>query len=358
MSKQSRWGLREFVFVISGILGLANIIGYNKATAGEKPRVVHVYTWSDYLDSNIVRDFEKANNCRISIDYFDSNESMYAKLKAGGGGYDLITPSSYMTAVMRKQGMLNKLDHSLLPNLVNIDRDFTKLTEDPDMEYGVPYTRTVTGVGFDANVVKQEDLGSWDIFTRQAYYKRMTMLNDMREAIGAALKYLGYSLNTLDEGELNEAGEILKEWKRNLAKFDIDEAKIGLASGEFMVIQGYNGDVALIMDEVDNIDFFIPEEGSSIASDDFVITEGSPNVDLCHAFINYLLDPEIAKKNMESIRFFMPNPAAIELLDPELRENHAFHLSDAVMEKCEVIRDLGADNDKYVRIWDKVKASE
>lgn len=358
MREQLMRGRMSILFVFAGILVSTLISGLGKADAGDKPRVVHVYTWSDYLDSNIIRDFEKQNNCRLSIDYFDSNESLYAKLKAGGGGYDLITPSSYMSAVMQKQGMLSALDHSLLPNLVNMDRGFTKHTEDPDMRYSVPYTRTVTGVGIDSTRVQAEDLGSWDIFSRKRYHKRMTMLNDMREAIGAALKYLGYSLNTTNEKELEEAGAVLMEWKRNLAKFDIDEAKIGLASGEFMVIQGYNGDVALIMDEVEDIDFFIPREGSSLASDDFVIAAESPNMDLCHAFINYMLEPEVAKANMESIRFFMPNPAAVKLLDPELRENHAFHVPEEILERCEVIRDLGEENEKYVRIWDKVKAAE
>ncbi len=226
------------------------------------------------------------------------------------------------------------------------------------MRYSVPYTRTVTGVGYNRDVVKPEDLGSWDIFANTAYARRMTMLNDMRETIGAALKYLGYSLNTTDEAELAAAGDVLQVWKRNLAKFDVDEAKMGLGSGEFHVIHGYNGDVALIMEEVPEIDFFIPKEGSSVASDDFVIAAGTPSADLAHAFINHLLDPEVARINMESIRYFMPNPAAVAELDPDLRENNAFNVDDAVLEKCEVIRDLGEDNAKYIRIWDIVKADE
>ena len=339
-------------------LTLSLSVGMATARAGEKPRTVHVYTWSDYFDSEVLRDFEKANNCQLSVDYFDSNESMYAKLKAGGGGYDLITPSSYMSAVMRRQDMLKQLDHGLLPNLRYMDRNFTRHTEDPEMEYGVPYTRTVTGIGYNSRRVKQEDLGSWDIFGSSAYARRMTMLNDMRETIGAALKYLGYSLNTTNEKELAEAGEQLAQWKRNLAKFDVDEAKIGLAGGEFLVIQGYNGDVALIMEETPEVDFYIPKEGSSLASDDFVITADSPNADLAHAFINYMLEPEVARANMESIRYYMPNPEAVKLLDPELRDNHAFNVDEEIVDKCEVIRDLGEDNEKYIRIWDKVKADE
>lgn len=341
---------------ILAAMGLACGVVSGPVNAGE--RVVHIYTWSDYLDSDVIHEFESKNKCRLAIDYFDSNESMYAKLKAGGGGYDIITPSSYMSAIMRKQEMLMPLEHSLLPNLQYMDRDFTKLTEDPDMQYSVPYTRTVTGVGYNAKRVNEKDLGSWNIFGVAAYSKRMTMLNDMRETIGAALKYLGYSINTVDEKELAEAGEVLKGWKKQLAKFDVDEAKIGLASGEFTVIHGYNGDVALIMEENSDIDFFIPKEGSSLASDDFVITADSPNADLAHAFINHMLNPEMAAVNMESIRYFMPNPTAVEQLSDELRENQAFNVEKDVLEKCEVIRDLGPDNEKYIRIWDLVKASD
>ncbi|MCD8141337.1 MAG: spermidine/putrescine ABC transporter substrate-binding protein [Planctomycetaceae bacterium] len=324
--------------------------------AGE--RVLHVYTWSDYFDSEVLVQFERENNCRVAVDYFESNEAMYAKLKAGGGGYDVITPSSYMSSVMDGQDMLLPLDHSLIPNLDNMDKNWLRMTEDPSMRYSVPYTRTVTGVGYNSDRVKPEDLGSWDIFANPAYARRMTMLNDMRETIGAALKYLGYSLNTTNEAELAAAGEVLQGWKRHLAKFDVDEAKMGLGSGEFHVIHGYNGDVALIMEEVPEIDFFIPKEGSSVASDDFVIAAGTPAADLAHAFINHLLDPEVARITMESIRYFMPNPKAVAELDPELRENNAFNVDDSVLEKCEVIRDLGEDNAKYIRIWDLVKADE
>ncbi|MDR1744389.1 MAG: spermidine/putrescine ABC transporter substrate-binding protein [Planctomycetota bacterium] len=338
------------VMTISGAAGTAE--------AGEEARRVYIYTWSDYFDSGVLREFEEANNCLLEVDYFDSNESMYAKLKAGGGGYDIITPSSYMSAVMRKQDMLMTLDHALLPNLGNMDRNFTRHTEDPGMAYSVPYTRTVTGIGYNAGRVKKEDLGSWDIFGKNAYAKRMTMLNDMREAIGAALKYLGHSINSTDEGELAEAGKVLMRWKRNLAKFDVDEAKIGLAGGEFLAVQGYNGDVALIMEESPDVGFYIPKEGSSLASDDFVIAADSPHADLAHAFINYMLEPGVARTNMESIRYYMPNPEAVKLLDPELRDNPAFNVGRDVMDKCEVIRDLGPDNAKYARVWDAVKADE
>lgn len=338
-------------------LGLALFAGM-AATALSGERVLHIFTWSDYFDPDVLEQFEEEQNCRISIDYFDSNEAMYAKLRAGGGGYDIITPSSYMTSIMNKQGMLMPLEHDKLPNLRHIDRSFTAFTEDPKMRHSVPYTRTVAGVGYDSIRVREEDLGSWNIFGNAAYARRMTMLNDMRETIGAALKYLGYSLNSTDADELEKAREQLSAWKRNIAKFDVDEAKIGLGAGEFLVIHGYNGDVALIMEDNPDIGFYIPREGASLAVDDFVVSMDSPNSNLAHAFIDYMMDPEIAARTMESIRYFMPNPEAVAMLDEELRENPAFAVSPEILANCEVIRDLGEKNELYIRIWDRVKAED
>lgn len=335
----------------------ATLLFLGSALGGERKPILYIYTWSDYFEPEAIALFESENNCHVAIDYFDSNEAMYAKLKAGASGYDILTPSTYMTDVMRRQGMLRKLDHDKLPNMANLHIDTNILTEDPGYEYSIPYTLTIIGVGYNrARIGTPEP--TWDIFARTDLAKRMTVLNDMREAIGAALKFLGYSLNTTDDAELAAAGAQLKKWKANLAKFEVDEAKIGLGSGEFLAIHGYNGDVALIMQENEDIDFFVPREGASATYDDFVILADSPNPDLAHAFINHFLDPETAALNMEGIRYYMPNAPAMELLPDDLRNSAAFIIDPAVAAKCEVIRDLGENNAKYIKLWDSIKAEE
>ena len=327
------------------------------AGAGERIPTLFVYTWSDYFDPDVLDRFEHEYNCRVAIDYFDSNEAMYAKLKAGADGHDLVTPSSYMSEVMNSQGMLLPINHELLPNLHYIDDSFATLAQDKTMSYSVPYTRTVSGVGYNANELGEQE-PTWDIFSSSRLSKRMTMLNDMREAIGAALKFNGFSINSLDDNELKMAMDTLRGWKRNLAKFDVDEAKIGLGSGEFMVIQGYNGDIALIMQENEDVTFFVPTEGSSVTFDDFTILAGANNPELAHAFINFFLDPQNAADNMEGICYYMPNGEAMNLVSEDLRDNPAFRVDDEVLGKCEVIRDLGADNAKYIAIWDRIKAAD
>lgn len=349
-----RTSLRCFSLVLLGIV-FSSVVAC-QGFSGEKA-VLHVYTWSDYFDPDVIADFEDSNNCRVAIDYFDSNEAMYAKLKAGAGGYDVITPSSYMSAVMDKQGLIQNFDHAKLPNMQHLDMSLAPLTEDPDFAYSIPYTRTVTGIGY--NKARLGELPhTWNVFSDQNILKRATMLNDMRESIGAALKCLGYSINSTTDTELAEAGKLLTEWKKNLAKFEVDEAKIGLGSGEFFLIHVYNGDAALIMQENDGIDFFVPEEGASMTTDDFVILAESKQPDLAHAFVNYFLDPEVAALNMEGIRYYMPNPEAVEQLPDDLKDSPAFNINAELLRKCEVIRDLGANNAKYSRIWDMVKASD
>ncbi|MCD8351609.1 MAG: spermidine/putrescine ABC transporter substrate-binding protein [Planctomycetaceae bacterium] len=321
-------------------------------------QILHVYTWSDYFAPDVIEAFEQENDCRVSFDYFDSGEAAYAKLKAIGGGYDVITPQTYMAAILYKQEMAMPLDHSLIPNITYIDPEFPGYIEDTTLAYSIPYTRAVAGVGYNATRVRPEDTGSWDIFANPAYTKRMTMLNDMRETLGAALKKLGFSLNTTDDDELRQAGDQLIAWKKNLAKFDVDEAKLGLHSGEFTAVHSYNGDIGLVMQDNPDIGFFVPEEGASFGVDVFVVDAASRSPELAHAFINHLLDPDMAAANMEYMRYYMPVPDAVAKLPEELRNSPAFQVPREVMRRSEVIRDLGPDHDKYIREWSRVKAAE
>lgn len=337
------------------VLFAALLFACPAARAGQ---ILNVYTWSDYFDPEVIDAFERQYDCRVSFDYFDSGEAAYAKLKAKGGGYDVITPQAYMATVLHKQGMLLPIDRAALPNLRHVDEEFVGYLEDSRLEYSVPYTRAVAGVGYNRERVPEEDLGSWDIFANPAYAKRMTMLNDMRECLGAALKALGLSLNTTDPAELRRAGDLLISWKKNLAKFDVDEAKLGLHSGEFTAAHSYNGDIGLVMQDNDAIGFFVPREGASFGVDVFVIDATTPRPELAHAFIDHLLDPEMAALNMDYMRYYMPVPAAVDMLPGELRESPAFKVPAEIMRRSELILDVGADNDKYAREWDRVKAAE
>lgn len=323
----------------------------------QSPSVLHVYTWADYVKPELITRFEKENNCKVVIDTFDSNEAMYAKLKAGASGYDIITPSSYMVKVMFEQGMLQKLNHAKLPNIKHVDPVYLNVTLDKSMDHSVPYMITYAGIGYLKDRV--EDVKpSWSVVEREDLKGRVTLLNDMRETIGAALKYLGYSLNTTNEEELAKARDVVIGWKKNIAKFENEQYKTGLASGEFLLTHGYSGDILKVQEENENVEFMIPEEGFSLASDDLVIPKGSKNVELAHKYINFLTSPKVAAENTEYITYLAPNKDAYPLLSEEIRSNPGIFPPEEIRAKGEVIEDLGEKNELYVKIWDEIKAAE
>ena len=290
------------------------------------------------------------------IDTFDSNEAMYAKIKAGATGYDLLTPSSYMVGVLHAQGLLQPLDPALIPNRKNVDPEYLRISLDPEMHHSVPYMLVKTGLAYRKSRVK-DPVASWTMLDRADLKGRITLLDDMRETIGAALKSLGYSLNTTDEKQLAEARDVVVRWKSNAAKFENEQYKSGLASGEFLLVQGYSGDILQVQAENDDVAFVIPREGTSIACDELVIPKTAKEVALAHAFIDFLHDPEVAAENTRFLSYLCPNRAAYEKLGPEVRRNPAIFLDEAVRAKSEMVRDLGNDNAKYVKVWDEIKAA-
>jgi spermidine/putrescine transport system substrate-binding protein len=318
---------------------------------------LHVYTWADYVNPDLVKRFEKDHECKVVIDTFDSNETMFAKLKAGATGYDLIVPTSYMVKVMAEQGMLQPLDHALLPNAKNVDPEALAKVYDKKMEHSVPYTLGYGVFAYRKDKVKNVD-ASWSVFARSDLKKRMTILDDMHETLGAALKSLGYSLNSRDEKQLAQARDVVISWKKNIAKFDNEGYKAGLDSGEFLVVQGYSGDLWQVAQENEKIAIVIPKEGVSISCDEMVIPKSAPNQKLAHALINYLLDAEVSAENMEWMGYLCPNTAAMKKVGKDFLKNPAVVIPEDVKAKCEALEDLGADLPKWTKAWDEVKAAK
>jgi spermidine/putrescine transport system substrate-binding protein len=186
----------------------------------------------------------------------------------------------------------------------------------------------------------------------------MTMLNDMRETLGAALKSLGFSLNTKSDRELAAARDVVIRWKKNLAKFENEQYKTGLASGEFLLVHGYSGDILQVQEENEDIVFAVPKEGTSISCDDLVVPKGAKSVELAHRFINFLHDPNVAAENTEFIAYLCPNRPSYQFLGDDIMKNPAIFLDPEIRAKSEIIDDLGEDNVKYTRVWDEIKAAE
>jgi spermidine/putrescine transport system substrate-binding protein len=324
---------------------------------GNPQPLLHIYTWADYFKPALVARFEKENSCRVIIDTYDSNETMYAKIKAGAGGYDLLTPTSYMVSLMNSQGMVQKLDHGLLPNLAHVDPEYLMLAIDKTMDHSVPYMIVNTVIAYLGSRVKDFE-PSWAMFDRSDLKGRMTMLNDMRETIGAGLKFLGYSINTTDEAELGRAKEVVVRWKKNIAKYENEQYKTGVASGEFLLVQGYSGDILQVQQENPDVRFAVPREGTSISVDDLVIPEGAKQVSLAHAFINFLHDPMVAAENIAFLKYLCPNRDAYALLSEDLRKNPGVFMDPEIRARSEIIADLGGSLALYIRIWDEIKAAK
>lgn len=325
---------------------------------GQSKPVLNVYMWSDYIDLELVKEFEQKNDCKVVIDIFDSNEFMYSKLKAGGAGYDVILPSSYMAKVMSEQKMIENLDHAKLPSLQKVNKEYLEgLAIDKKMAYSVPYM-----IGFTCVAYNKDKLGkipdTWDVFANAKLKGRLTMLNDLRETIGAALKFHGHSINSVNDKELQEAKEQVIKWKKNLAKFDNEVYKVGIRSGEFQIVQGYSGDLFQVFAEAPELTWMCPKEGFSMSCDDWVIPVTARNKELAYKFIDFMTKPQNAAKNMEFTCYSSPVDGAKEFVSEENKNHPGMFISKEMYKRGEIIQDLGADNAKYIKIWDEIKLAQ
>lgn len=332
---------------------LALFLGVLALTASAQ-ETLHLYTWADYIRPDAVKTFEAKAGCKVVIDTFDSNEALYARLKAGASGYDVLVPTSYMVQVMAGEGMLAELSADQLPNLKNVDPDVLKIIWDKGMKWSVPYTVGYAVLAYRKDRVK-DPVASWSMLDRPDLRGRITLLDDMRETLGAALKTLGHSINTTNEAELAEAVKVVQRWRPNVARFDNEGYKSGLDSGEFLLVHGYSGDLFQVVQENPNVGILIPEEGITGGCDMLVIPKGARSPKLAHAFINHLLDPDVAAENMQWMGYPCPNTEAMKRVEAEFLKHPAVTLPDNVKDNVEVIEDVGTDLAKFTRAWDAVK---
>jgi spermidine/putrescine transport system substrate-binding protein len=317
--------------------------------SGEK---LNLYNWSYYTPDSVIQQFEKEFNVRVIIDEFASNEEMYTKLKTGGGsGYDIVFPSQDYVSIMIRQGMFEKIDRSLIPNLKNVDPVVLQKTSyDSNMEYSVPYYWGAAGIIVNTGRVPNFER-SWSIFERTDLRGRMTMLDDMREVMGDALVHLGFSVNSKNYNEIETAKNFINNnWKPNLVKFDADAFGKGYANGEFWVVQGYAevvyeeiiDDEQLMRDTV----FFIPPEGGPGYIDSMCILKGAKNRDLAHKFIDFIHRPE----NYAEFCDFFGFPATANIPARQFIEGPTWYQPEDIAD-TELKYDLGETLELYNDAW-------
>jgi spermidine/putrescine-binding protein len=324
----------------------------------ELAKELHVYNWSEYIDPEIYADFEQEFGVKVIEDTFASNEDLLAKLQAGATGYDVIVPSDYMVSIMNELELLAEINYDNIPNFENIDAKFKDPPYDPGNKYSVPYQWGTTGIGYNAELF-EDPPDSWAYLFDPAmageHAGRMSMLNDSRETIGAALKYLGYSINSTSEQELEEAKQLLIQQKEWVSAYDSDGFEDLLAAGEVDIGHGWSGDYFAAAEEAEQVWYIIPKEGGVIWTDNLAIPKSAPSQYTAEVFINYLLRPEVGAKITNYTWYGSPNKASEEFIDAEILEEPAIYPPPEVMDKLEFIRDVGEATSLYDRIWTEIK---
>lgn len=325
----------------------------------ELAKELHVYNWSEYIDPEIYSEFEAEFGVKVIEDTFASNEDLLAKFQAGASGYDLIVPSDYMVNIMNQLGLLAELNYDNIPNFANIDERFRDPPYDPGNKFSVPYQWGTSGIGYDADVF-EEPPDSWaylfDPEMAAPYAGKISMLNDPREALGAALKYLGYSLNTEDPAQLEEAKQLLLQQKAWVATYDSEGFEDLLAAGETQLAHSWSGDIFMAAVEAPQLWYTIPKEGAVIWTDNLAIPKTANSQYTAEVFINYLLRPEVGAKVSNYTWYASPNEAATELISEEITGEPAIYPPEDVMDRLEFIRDVGEATTLYDRIWTEIKS--
>jgi spermidine/putrescine transport system substrate-binding protein len=331
---------------------------------------LHLFNWADYIDPTIQEDFEKEFGVKVVVDVFDSNEDMIGKVRPGNSGYDIVFPSDYAVDIMARENLLAKLDKALLPNLKNIKPDLLNLYYDKGNVYSAPYNTGTTGLAYDKTKFPTPP-DSWGVVFDPAQAEKFkgqfSMLDDAREVPGAAMKYIGKSLNGTDPADLAKVEQILIAQKPLIAGYDSSNYSRNLASGQIVIAHAYNNGAlqARMGLEGDdgypgnpNIGFFIPKEGGTIWQDNMCILAGIPeaNAYTAHVFIDYMMRPDVAAKNEQYILGLTPNAEAEKLLPADLQElfKEGFAPDEETLKRLEWIE----RNDKtsaYDDLWTKVK---
>ncbi len=303
--------------------------------AAEAPKL-NFYNWDTYIGENTLADFKKASGIDVKMDLFADNDELFAKLKEGNPGYDLIVPSNDYVERMIKAGMLVHLDHASIANIANVDSQFMDAPFDPGRKYSLPYMWGTIGLGYRKSKVKTPP-DSWGIlYDSDKYTGRIALLGDGPTLIQMGLKYLGASLNATDKAKIKAVEQLLIRQKKHIKVFAKDNGQDLLASGEVDIAMEWNGDILQVMGEDDDIGYAVPKEGGLLWQDCLAIPKGGPHPMNAHKFINFILDAKAGADIANFIQYATPNNAAKALLPEEYRTNPAIFPPESVVKVSEV----------------------
>ncbi len=322
---------------------------------------LNLYAWSDYVPQQMLDDFTAKYGIKVNYDTYSSNEEMLAKLQAGASGYDVTVPSDYTVDIMLKQGMLEPLDMSKIPNFANVDTKFTNQYYDPGNKYSVPYQWGTTALVYDKTKVPSEPK-SWADLWDPKYQGRLVVLDDEREMMGMALQVLGFDKNSTDPTQLNQAEQKLVALKPNILLFNSDDPETSLITGETWAGLVFNGNASLAYQQDPNIVYICPTEGCGLWFDNLVVPKGAPHFDAAMKFINFVLDAKESTLITKEFPYSNPNKAALEYLKANDAATYDAYMAFSGMNpsadflsRAAPVKDVGDATKLYDQLWTDFK---
>ena len=313
-----------------------------------------VYNYTDYIGENTIPSFEAKYGVKVTYDFFDTYETMTAKISTGNSGYDITFATGVDVPGFLARNLVQPLDLSLIPNMKNLGAEWQSPAYDPGNQHSMPYMWWTTGFGYDTAKIP-EDLASWAALWDERWKNKMAMLDDYREAFAVALIRLGYSVNTTSDAELDEALALLEQQKPLLRKYTSDD--IGdLSSGDVWLSHAWAADVAQVATEKDTVVYVLPSEGAIRGSDAMVLLANAKHPVAANLFINHMLDAEVSAGNTNTVYYMGPNEAAKAFIDPEILADPTLNPDQATIEGLQELLDLGPDLQKYQERWTKLRA--
>ncbi|EKD53729.1 MAG: hypothetical protein ACD_60C00159G0009 [uncultured bacterium] len=338
-----------------GFVSLVVIFFLASATFADN--VLNVYTWSGVVPDFAIQQFEKETGIKVNFSTYDSNEIMYAKLKASkDAGYDIIEPSSYYIDRMRKQDLLEKIDKTKLSNFKNLNPLFLNADYDPHNHYSIPFIWGATGIFVNKNYYAPNSITKWSDLWDKKYENQLMLLDDSREVFSIALKSLGYSINDSDPEHIKKAYLKLRELLPNIKLFKSDGVITILIDEDANVGMAWNGDLYKAKKENDNLAFILPKDGFVLWIDNFAIPKNAPHRENAYKFLNFMLRADVAKAVSLSNNFPTPNLAAQKSLPEDIRANPIIYPSKETLRRGEIERDVNDSAlELYEKYWEKLK---
>ncbi len=340
--------LSLFLFVL--------FLSFVHPVCAKEEKTLNLCNWANYMPDAVLKAFSDETGIKINYSIFESNEALYAKLKAlDGKGYDLIAPSTYFVNRMRKEEMLIKLDKSKLPNFKNLDPKLLNHPYDPGNDHSMPYLWGTTGISLNSKMVQPDSIKRWMDLWDSRYQGSLLLLDDVRDVFSMALRTLGYSINDTDEAHIREAYIKLKELLPNIKVFNSQTPAALFIEEEVSLGQTWNGDAYKASQENPAIRYIYPKEGVMLWMDSFVIPKGAKHVENAHKFLDFLLRPEVARTICEELGYATPNIEAVKLLPEKLKQNRIIFPAEEDIRESEFQMDLGNAVTIYEKYWGLLK---